>query len=82
MATVDKLPSYVYCDLDDCGYRHFLSLNRDVQGKWSIGYVAFTDNGELAIAELCLNGFDSIDSAAREISKRIRGDHEAESWIR
>lgn len=43
-ATIDELPHYVYCNLEGCNNRHYLSFNRDVQGKWSVVYIAFETN--------------------------------------
>ncbi len=62
----NDLPAYIHCD--DCGERHYLSLNRDVQGRWSIGYVDFA-GGEAIHG---MNGFKSINDALKAMKLELK----------
>jgi hypothetical protein len=63
---IDKLPPYLYCD--DCPNKHYLSLNKDVQGKWSIGYVEYESHQGIYTA----NEFRSINEAAKYLLKELK----------
>lgn len=67
---IEELPPYLYCDVDGCFDRHYLTLNRDVQGRWSIGYIAYMP--ERGIGELCENSFTSINEASRWLSDALK----------
>ena len=67
MSLLNDLPSYVYCP--DCSNKHFLTLNRDIQGKWTIGYVEF-EEGQ-AISGLALNGSDSVSEACARMGHAL-----------
>lgn len=64
---VDELPNFIICS--ECDQRHFLTLNRDAFGGWSIAYVDYQETG--AIPGLALNGSDSIDEAAVRMEHAI-----------
>lgn len=70
LTALDKLPAYVYGDC--CKEKHYLSLNRDITGKWSIGYVEFAEH--TAIGGLALNDADTIEEAA------VRMEHALERF--
>jgi len=53
-----ELPAYVHCD--DCGERHYLTFNKDIQGKWSIAYVEY----ESELGFHYGNGFETLEEAA------------------
>lgn len=80
MAEIDDLPPYMYCDIEECKYRHFLTLNKDVQGKWSIGYAAFVTD-ERGISGLCENRFSSVDDAAKWLKNEL-GDSSGKTELR
>ena len=65
---LDNLPSYLYGDC--CKEKHFLTVNRDIQGKWSIGYVDFTNHE--AIANLALNDSDTLEEAAQRMTFALK----------
>lgn len=65
-AKLNKLPSYIYCKV--CDQKHYLSFNRDIQGKYSVGYVEF-ENHTAILAE---NGFDTLEAAVDFIEKELK----------
>lgn len=71
---VEDLPSYVYCDIENCGEKHFLQLNRDAQGKWSAGYVEY----ETYMACLFINDAETMDEAATRLSYSLERHHYSE----
>lgn len=70
MKIIDELPPYLYCDDPGCDNKHFLTFNRDIQGKWTIGYVEFETGG--SIAELSFNGSDSIEEAVTRVKAALK----------
>lgn len=66
---MNDLPAYIYCDIEECGYKHYLSFNKDIQGNWSAGFVAYTDNGEEGV--ICRNGFITLEEASEWIKKEL-----------
>lgn len=76
MSTFEDLPVYLYCDDEQCGLRHYITVNRDISGKYIIAYVEFKNNR--AIAGLAFNGSDTfseavarMDAALQRRSKRV-----------
>lgn len=61
------IPSYVYCEAPGCEQKHYLSLNKDIQGKWSIGYMEF----ETHTAIYGENGFNSIEEATDWVEQEL-----------
>ena len=66
---LNKLPSYIYADC--CSGRHYLTLNKTVQGKWCIGYIDFDTGG--AVFGLAFNDFPTISAAAIVMAKALKG---------
>lgn len=62
---MDDLPAYINCD--DCGERHYLIFNRDIQGKWTTGYQEFVENTAIHTG----NGFETIDEAVEFLKKDL-----------
>lgn len=69
MNLIEKLPKYLYCD--DCDLRHFLTLNRTLNGKWTIGYTEWTNGGSI----FGINGCSDIPDAANQL-KKVLDDYE------
>lgn len=79
------LPSYIdyeieYEDGAVVAERFFFSINRDLDGYWSAGYVHFAteEDGEMAIPELVTNSSETLKEAeARMVAKynRFRKNH-------
>lgn len=67
---LDDLPPYLNCD--DCGLRHFLTINRDVQGKWSAAYLAYGDEGQSTLPHLWLNNAETLDEVALRMQLKLR----------
>lgn len=68
--TVEDLPHFIECD--DCGLRHFLTINRDSMGTWSAGYIAF-DNGEESImGPLWLNSAETLAEVALRMHQKLQ----------
>jgi hypothetical protein len=65
---LEKLPAYIYCDNPECDYeRHYLTFNRDIQGKWSVGYIEFLHHS----AVYAENGFDTLEEAIDAVTRDI-----------
>ena len=64
------LQPYIYCDNDGCLEKHYLTLNQDVQGKWCVGYVEFTNH----TAHVALNDFDTIAEALAAMEDQLYAD--------
>lgn len=65
MKELDNLPAYLYCDDPECWGRHYLTLNRDVHGRWTVAYVEYKDNR--AISNLAFNDNKSIYEALARV---------------
>lgn len=57
---LEDLPHYVYCDVPNCEARHYLSVSRNIQGRWTIGYIDF----DTSMACLYVNDAETIGEAA------------------
>lgn len=57
--------AYLYCD--DCEGKHFLNLNMDIQGRWSIGYINYQTNHVLHPG----NEFRSTRQAIEWVNKEL-----------
>lgn len=72
---LDKLPAYLYCDEESCEHsdyaKHFLNLNRDIRGKWSVGYVEFETHSAIYTE----NNFETIEQAVNALIEELRGSH-------
>lgn len=68
MQVIEELPAYLHCD--DCDERHYLSVNKDIQGKWSIGYVEYATHTAIHTA----NSFETIDEAAKSLKEYLDYD--------
>lgn len=69
MTSLQDLPVYLYCDIDECKDRHFVTVNRDVHGKYTIGYVEFTNH--TAIGGLALNESDTLEEAVARMQAAL-----------
>ena len=67
MTKLEELPETMYCM--DCHRHHFLSINRDIYGKWAIGYVEYEQGS--VIPGLALNNSDTIKEAATRMDHAI-----------
>jgi len=67
---IEKLPAYIYCD--DCPEKHFLTFNRDIQGKWCIAYAEFVQG----TAIFPMNDFTSLETAAQVMLVRLADSKE------
>lgn len=66
---IEDLPHYIECD--DCELKHFLCINRDLYGRWSAAYLAFTNEGEAVIPHLFINGAETLSEAAIRLGRKI-----------
>lgn len=62
---LEKLPSYIHCN--NCTNRHYLTLNKDIHGRWCIGYTEFETWG--TIEELAIGDMESVEEACRKMKK-------------
>lgn len=78
--TVEDLPPYLYHDIYDDDdpaivktYPFFLSVSRDLQGKWSCGYVSYADefHDEFAIPQLVTNSSDNLHEVAIRMDAKL-----------
>jgi hypothetical protein len=71
--TVEDLPPYLYCD--GCSFKHFLTLNKDIQGHWSAAYIAYrgegTTSAEDYIDDLVLNNAASLNDVAGRMHTKL-----------
>lgn len=65
MSLFDELPAYLYCP--DCDEKHFLSLNKDIHGKWSAGYVDFENHTAVATT----NNSDTLEEAETRLKYSV-----------
>ena len=77
--SIEELPKYINHDIEfDDGtiktFRFFLSVSRDLYGKWSCGYVKFADdeNDEMAIPELVTNSSDNLTEVAVRMEAKLQ----------
>lgn len=84
---IQSLPAYVYHEFEfDDGVERkkcFLSLNRDINGNWSCGYVTWDEEwGELAIPQLVTNNSKDITEVAvrmeAKVQRYLKGDADYE----
>lgn len=69
---LESLPAYIYADC--CRDRHYLTLNRAIDGSWTAGYVEF--EGGTCVSGLALNGSDTVEEAVKRLDfalKRWKG---------
>lgn len=66
--TIDDLPHWIECADEDCEYKHFLTFNRDDNGRWSAGYVEY--NTHLAVCTI--NNADTLQEAAVRLDASIK----------
>lgn len=64
---LQDLPPYLLCGY--CDTRHFLCINRCVDGSWAIGYVNFDDGS--TIGGLGINHCESVREACIRMSAAI-----------
>lgn len=69
MTKLEDLPVYLYCEDPECTNKHFVSVNRDISGKYIIGYVEFDNYG--CIGDLALNGSDTLEEAVTRMQYAI-----------
>lgn len=76
--TIEELPPYLYHDIVfDSGivatFRFYLTINRDITGRWSVGYVKYADDDydEYAIPQLVTNSSDTLTEAAARMSAKL-----------
>lgn len=65
MSLFDSLPAYLYCPY--CDGKHFLTLNRDIHGKWSAGYMDYDTHIGIA----CTNNSDTLEEAAIRLKHSV-----------
>lgn len=63
---LDTLPHYIECD--ECDNPHFLSLNRDLYGRWAMAYVEF----ELGEAICPLNDVDTLEEGVLRMKASLK----------
>lgn len=68
VVNIEDLPAYQFCDV--CPERHFLTVNRDDHGAWSVAYVNYVDFG--AVQGLALNNCSTLDEAAARMQAAIK----------
>lgn len=65
---LDKLPPYLYCDEPMCkDQRHYLTFNRDIQGKWCVGYVEFLYHTGINTG----NSYDTLEAAIDAVAHEL-----------
>lgn len=69
--TINDLPSYLSCQ--DCGRKHYLSLNKDIHGNWTMAYIEFKDN----TAILALNNSSSLSEAVQRMHYALERHNKA-----
>lgn len=65
---VETLPHFIICP--HCGEKHFLTVNRDVYGQWSIGYVEYADG--TILEPLGLNNSTNLNEAAHRMAAALQ----------
>jgi hypothetical protein len=77
MNTPEDLPAYLYCDQESCDLKHYLTFNRDIQGKWNAAYVEY--EAYEAIPGLISEGNGStMEAATRLQGALVRRKHNAQ----
>lgn len=67
MPPVESLPPYLYSDC--CAERHYLSINRDVHGNWSAGYVEYEQG--TAVGGLYINNAVTLSEVATRLEAKL-----------
>lgn len=70
MPIFEDLPVYLYCDDEQCSAKHFITVNRDIAGKYIIGYVEFENH--TAIVGLALNESDTFSEAVARMDAALQ----------
>lgn len=65
---IEDLPPFVKAPC--CGNFHYLTLNRCIDGTWSIGYLDFESND--AVQGLALNNSSTVDEALLRMDYAIK----------
>lgn len=67
--SIEDLPHYI--KTGSLKYPYFLTVSRDLFGKWSAGYIAFTDDGESVNPELFINSADTLDEVVIRMTAKL-----------
>lgn len=52
--------------------KYFLTINRDLYGKWSAGYILFNDGTEEILDSLFTNSSDNLTEIAIRMSEKVK----------
>lgn len=68
---LDKLPPYLYCDDLYCGQKHYFNLNRDIHGRWSIGFVEYLNHSAIHAANEFNTPTEAVKALEEELNAKV-----------